>query len=332
MVAEHLLLDKPYEIFKLINVVENVLLGKQISLEYQRGIHMDKKQILIVDDEMDTRLVLEKRLTAEGYSVVMAYNGNNALSIAMSKYPDLIILDRVLGDMLGEEVAAKLKKNPKTRDIPIIFLSALFSEKDEVEMGHVFDNEKMLAKPYDIKKLLTLIEELLLVSGRKSMGYKSPEGKRIMDTKISVLVIEDEEDVGKVLECRLKSDGFDVYSAADGPTGLKIADEKNPDVILLDWVMPKMSGLEVLCNLKQNERTRDIIVLMLTAKNMMDDVSTAFANGADDYIPKPFDGAELGQKIRSILRVIKEIKGNNAYESEEETILSYRAIDAFHRD
>ena len=60
-----------------------------------------------------------------------------------------------------------------------------------------------------------------------------------MNTKISVLVIEDEKDVRKVLEYSLKSDGFDVYSAADGPAGLKIAGEKRPDVILLDWVMPK---------------------------------------------------------------------------------------------
>lgn len=293
---------------------------------------MDKKKILIVDDEMDTRLVLEKGLIAQGYSVVTAYNGNNALSIAMSKYPDLIILDRVLGDMLGEEVAVKLRKDPRTRDIPIIFLSALFSEKDEVERGHIFNNEKMLAKPYDMKKLLTMIEELLSVSGRKSINYKSSEGDRPMDTKISVLVIEDEEDIRKVLEYRLKSDGFDVYSSADGPTGLKIAEEKTPDAILLDWVMPKMDGLEVLSKLKQDERTRDIIVFMLTAKNMMDDVSTALANGADDYIPKPFEGAELGQRVRSMIISVKKIKRDSAHESEEDITLSRRAVGAFHRN
>ena len=129
---------------------------------------MDKKKILIVDDEMDTRLVLEKGLIAEGYSVITAYNGNNALSIARSKYPDLIILDRVLGDMLGEEVAAKLREGPKTRNIPIIFLSALFSKKDEVEKGYIFSNEKMFAKPYDMEKLLTTIEQLLFVLAAKS--------------------------------------------------------------------------------------------------------------------------------------------------------------------
>jgi len=124
---------------------------------------MDKKKILIVDDEMDTRLVLEKGLAAEGYSVITAYNGNNALSLASSKPPDLIMLDSVLGDMSGEEVATKLRKDPKTKNIPIIFLSALFSKTDKIEKGYAFSGKKMFAKPYDMEKLLTAIEELLFV-------------------------------------------------------------------------------------------------------------------------------------------------------------------------
>lgn len=150
-----------------------------------------------------------------------------------------------------------------------------------------------------------------------------------MNKKISVLVIEDEKDVRKVLEYNLKSDGFYVYSAADGPAGLKIAGEKRPDVILLDWVMPKMNGLEVLSELRHDERTKDIIVFMLTAKNMMDDVSTALANGANDYIPKPFDGAELGQRIMSMLEVFKERKEVSIDESEKMMSLSGKAIDTF---
>lgn len=131
-----------------------------------------------------------------------------------------------------------------------------------------------------------------------------------MNKNITVLIIEDEKDVGRILEYALKSDGFNVYSADNGQAGLKIAMEKKPDVILLDWVMPKMNGLKVLSKLRQDERTKDIIVVMLTAKNMMEDVETALANGADDYIPKPFEGAELGPRIMSILEVLREQKGD----------------------
>ena len=143
-----------------------------------------------------------------------------------------------------------------------------------------------------------------------------------MNKNISVLVIEDEKDIRILLEYNLKLDGFKVYSAADGPAGLKIASEKTPDVILLDWVMPKMDGLEVLSELRHDERTKDIIIFMLTAKNMMDDISTALANGADDYIPKPFDRAELGQRIMGMLEAFRERRGGNLRESEKVMRLS----------
>lgn len=122
---------------------------------------MDKKKILIVDDEMDVRLMLEKSLASEGYSAITAGNGNDAISLAKAKCPDLIILDRVLGDMLGEEVAAKLKEYPKTKNIPVLFLSALFSKEEEIEKEHVFGGHVMFAKPYDIERLLTAIDKLL---------------------------------------------------------------------------------------------------------------------------------------------------------------------------
>jgi DNA-binding response OmpR family regulator len=135
-----------------------------------------------------------------------------------------------------------------------------------------------------------------------------------MDKKISILVIEDEKDIRKVLEFNLEADGFKVYSAADGLKGLKIAREIKPDVILLDWIMPKMNGLEVLAELRNDENTKDLVIIMLTAKNMMDDVSMAFANGADDYIPKPFDGAELGQRVMSMFELFRERKAAGATE------------------
>ncbi len=127
---------------------------------------MDKKKILIVDDEMDVRLVLEKSLAAEGYSVITARNGLDALSLAKAECPDLIILDRVLGDMLGEEVDTKLKEDVKTKNIPIIFLSALFSKKEEIEKDHVYGGHVMFAKPYEKQKLITAIRKLLREENR----------------------------------------------------------------------------------------------------------------------------------------------------------------------
>jgi DNA-binding response OmpR family regulator len=126
-----------------------------------------------------------------------------------------------------------------------------------------------------------------------------------MDTSTKVLVIEDEEHIRTVLSYNLKLDGFEVYLADNGISGIEIAREKMPDLILLDWMMPGMNGLQVLSELKQDEMTKSIPVFMLTAKSMMTEVGRALYEGADDYITKPFDVIELGQILKEKLEKAK---------------------------
>ncbi len=131
-----------------------------------------------------------------------------------------------------------------------------------------------------------------------------------MSEKIPVLVVEDEEHIRNILEYNLKLDGFEVYLAEDGLTGLELARQKKFEVILLDWMMPEMNGLEVLSELKNDKRTEHIPVFMLTAKAMTDDLAQALQLGADDYIAKPFDPITLGQIIRQKLEnLVKSRKG-----------------------
>lgn len=132
---------------------------------------MKKKKLLIIDDEMDLLLVLEKKLSAEGYSVVIADNGHDGIVLAKSYQPDLIILDVSMPDIDGGEVNRKLKDLPETKDIPVIFLTCLLEKKEERRNGNVIGSNIFFAKPYDMKKLLKAIEELL--SGCKSTSHKS---------------------------------------------------------------------------------------------------------------------------------------------------------------
>jgi len=122
-----------------------------------------------------------------------------------------------------------------------------------------------------------------------------------MSEQISILVVEDDEHIRNILEYNLKLDGFEVDIAEDGRKGLELARQIKPDVILLDWMMPEMNGLEVLSELKKDEQTKHIPAFMLTAKALMHDVGQALSEGADDYITKPFDSAKLGQTIRTKL-------------------------------
>jgi DNA-binding response OmpR family regulator len=120
-----------------------------------------------------------------------------------------------------------------------------------------------------------------------------------MSKWVPVLAIDDDEIVRKALKRSLKLYGFEVYLAEDGLTGLNLAQEKRPTFILLDWIMPEMDGLEVLSELKHNKRTEDIPVFMLTDKGMIGDLDQAFEIGADDYITKPSDLAQLGKIVKT---------------------------------
>jgi two-component system, OmpR family, phosphate regulon response regulator PhoB len=131
-----------------------------------------------------------------------------------------------------------------------------------------------------------------------------------MRKQLIILIVEDEAHIRRVLEYNLKLDGFEVYMAEDGATGLRLAQEKSPDVILLDWLMPVMNGLQVLAALKADNSTEHIPVFMLTAKGMLNDVTLALETGADDYITKPFNPVQLGKTIREKLEKCAKVEKN----------------------
>lgn len=115
-----------------------------------------------------------------------------------------------------------------------------------------------------------------------------------------ILVIEDEQKLAKFLELELQYEGYQVIVANDGMTGLTIARESNPDLILLDWMLPAISGLEVCRRLRTSGSKTPII--LLTAKDEISDRVAGLDAGADDYIVKPFSIEELLARFRAHLR------------------------------
>lgn len=118
-----------------------------------------------------------------------------------------------------------------------------------------------------------------------------------------ILVIEDDDAIRDVILYTLESSGFkNTLSAADGEAGLEIARRERPTLILLDLMLPKLDGLEVCRRLKREESTRDIPIVMLTAKSEESDIVLGLELGAIDYITKPFSGKVLVARIRAHLR------------------------------
>ena len=116
----------------------------------------------------------------------------------------------------------------------------------------------------------------------------------------SILVADDDPDIRALLHLYLEKDGYQVYEAENGREALKICEEENIDMILLDVMMPKMNGFDVCKNIRQAKLS--IPILMLTAKGTIDDKTEGFDCGADDYLVKPFDIQEVLLRIRVLLR------------------------------
>jgi DNA-binding response OmpR family regulator len=112
-----------------------------------------------------------------------------------------------------------------------------------------------------------------------------------------VLIVEDEPDVLLLLENRVRAAGHDVESVTDGETAIEILGERRPAVIVLDWMMPRVSGIDVLERLRVDDPDHAVKVLMLTAKSQQSDIDRAYAAGADDYIVKPFSSRDLIERI-----------------------------------
>ena len=121
-----------------------------------------------------------------------------------------------------------------------------------------------------------------------------------MNTK--VLVIDDEKHIVELLKFNLETMDYDVYSSYDGFDGFIKAKEINPDLILLDWMLPNISGIELLKKIRSDKDLKNIPVIMLTAKNVESDKIDGLNSGADDYITKPFSIKELLARSNSVLR------------------------------
>ena len=120
-----------------------------------------------------------------------------------------------------------------------------------------------------------------------------------------IFVVEDEKPISDLLKYNLEKEGFRVSSSENGEEALGIIKEKKPDLILLDWMLPDLSGIKICQFLKKDSVVRDIPIIMLTAKGEEEDKVKGLNTGAEDYITKPFSFPELLARVKSILRRVK---------------------------
>jgi PAS domain S-box-containing protein len=245
-----------------------------------------QKTILLVDDEQDILNLHKIYLEDEGYHVIWALTGHQAIERAREGLPDLILLDIKLPDIDGVQVLKTLKEDPQTKNIAVMIVSILHDRETQTRQLGVND---YLTKPVDKKQLLSKISEILGVRGTKKRG--------------TVLIADDEPNVVELIKISLQEEGYNTKVAIDGEEALAKAKEIKPDLLLLDVMMPKIDGYTVLKTLKSDPDLfiQKIPVVIISARKMEEDKRKGLELGAVKYITKPFKVKELLSEIARII-------------------------------
>lgn len=243
-----------------------------------------KKKILVIDDEADIREIVRLYLAEEGYDVIEASNGHEGILKALNEKPDLIVLDIMMPGINGFEVAKHLKDDPNTQAIPIIILSIL-AQDSQYRQG-ILD---YISKPFRQEELVGIVRRI----------FEKVDGRI---TKKTVLIVDDDPDIVDIISICLKDNDIVPEKAYNGMEALEIVKIKNIDLILLDINMPGMNGFEVIKHLKEDKKTCEIPIVVLTGTYISeDDKKHGLTLGVTKYLTKPFSANDLVKEIKTAL-------------------------------
>jgi len=219
--------------------------GAAIEDIVDRPADSSRRLVLAIDDDPDVISLLTQEIEEEGYQVIGATRALDGIEKAKQIGPYAITLDIMMPGMDGWEAISRLKGDPATRDIPLIVVSII----DNKDLGFRLGADEYLLKPVDKESLLQVLHR-----------YEGP-GHR-------VLIADDDPVVVDLVRQLLEEDGWKVDSATNGQEALESIGRERPDVLLLDLMMPVMDGFETLQHLREEEGTRDLSVVVITAKDL----------------------------------------------------------------
>jgi len=208
-------------------------------------------RILIVEDNATTGQLIQSQLTSSGYETLKCAHPERAMEMAAEHQPDAITLDLIMRPVHGLEVLLQLKNDPRTSKIPVIVVTIV----DQPGLGTSLGADEYLIKPVDKATLLAAVERCL-----RSRGGAAPAR--------TILVVEDDIAALEMIVELLKAYGYAVSTATDGEQARASVAQSLPELVILDLVLPKMSGFELLAEWRSDPRTADLSVFVLTSKDL----------------------------------------------------------------
>jgi DNA-binding response OmpR family regulator len=250
---------------------------------------MAKKKILVIDDMPNIVTMLKARLEASGYEVIAAFDGQQGLTYAYAEKPDLIILDIVMPAGGGYSVYTRLKMSPKTRSIPVIFLTAK-DRPEDVARAYKLGAEYFVKKPYKPEMLLGTVKKVLESSEHPAQTRGSQ--KRI-------LVIGKEPEMAEFV--KLVEMGYEVTIVSSIKEGSDEARKDKPDVIFLDGTLVKANNYDGFYQLKLEFVSSKTPMMILLTRGELEEFQKKI-EGFTSYCLKPFNYIDLLGYIRVALQ------------------------------
>lgn len=261
-----------------------------------------KHSVLIIDDDFLNITALTYLLSDE-FNVFTERSSRKSIEVAKEVKPDIILLDVVMPDMNGFEVITTLKKDEATKDIPVIFVTGLNNTRDE-EQGLTLGAVDYVTKPYSSYIIKLRIKNQLQIFNQKHVVHELSNCNGLEVKKESILIIDDDK-LNIIALTRILGADYQVYFEGNGESGIKAAKTFKPDLILLDVLMPEITGFEVIKTLKSDEETKGIPVIFLTGRRDVQDEEAGFVLGAIDYITKPFSASVVKLRVGNQLKILK---------------------------
>jgi DNA-binding response OmpR family regulator len=232
-----------------------------------------KLRVLLADDSELIHKHTTPILKGAGYEVLTAWNGAEALELFRRERPDLVLTDVEMPELNGYDLCRAIKDGEATSTVPVVICSSL-GEASDLERGFDAGADDYLVKPVVAEELVSRLHSLLAA--------------RLLQARERVLVVDDSAAIRHLVSDCLRRQGFRVETAVDGADGLEKATQALPDIVLTDYDMPRMTGFEFVLALRRDKATRDVPIVMLTARDTRRDQAQMRAAGLTSYLVKPF--------------------------------------------
>lgn len=262
-------------------------------------------KIMLVEDDLMIAEIYIKKFELAGFEVINATTGREVLKYAAEQKFDLILLDMVLPEISGMDVLKELRSNPEyDNNLKVIVLSNLNKTDYEREAIKNGANGFIGKTQYSPSELVAEIQRILNEYAEQKKNKARLSGK-IQDNGNSnkkILFIEDEEMFLEMFGSKLESEGYVVEYAKNGAWGIKLAIKNKYDLIVTDINMPAMNGQEIIQQLKLNEKTKNIPIIVISASILEEDVKPLRDLGVEDFLEKTrIVPSDLARRINEFL-------------------------------